>query len=280
MIATEPGAVRNPITTRQIDANRRTRAAWDRCAAHRARLSAIVEEAVAGARRLCVLGAGNCNDLDLARLGAAFREIHLVDIDRQAVDTGLLRQSAPRPIEARICVRAPIDLSGVIGLAGGPDRSRLDAAVLARGIDEYAPAIDGAPFDVVLSAGLLSQMYMTIHDLGLPPDDAARLVVALRRRHLADLARLSVPGGAFILVSDVVATTTAPDLPALPEARLGDRMRELVDAGNFFTGQNPAALWEDLSGLGERAVHDPWLWPLAESHSYLVWAVVVRRPAI
>ena len=34
-----------------------------------------------GSRRLCVLGAGNCNDLDLVRLARSFAQVHLVDLD-------------------------------------------------------------------------------------------------------------------------------------------------------------------------------------------------------
>ena len=33
-----------------------------------------------GVAALCVLGAGNCNDLDLRRLSSLFDEVHLVDL--------------------------------------------------------------------------------------------------------------------------------------------------------------------------------------------------------
>jgi hypothetical protein len=52
-------------------------------AEHRGRLTReIAERAPAHGRgRLCLLGAGNANDVDLAALAARFAEIHLCDID-------------------------------------------------------------------------------------------------------------------------------------------------------------------------------------------------------
>ena len=59
-------------------------------AEHRARLTReIAERAPASGRgRLCLLGAGNANDVDLELLAKRFAEVHLVDLDRDAVGRG------------------------------------------------------------------------------------------------------------------------------------------------------------------------------------------------
>ena len=40
-------------------------------------------------------GAGNCADIDLEQLGAAFQSIHLVDIDGDALERARARQPQP-----------------------------------------------------------------------------------------------------------------------------------------------------------------------------------------
>ena len=51
---------------------------WAGFADHRRRVSGLL---ATGPGRLCVLGAGNANDLDLATLLEVHREVHLVDLD-------------------------------------------------------------------------------------------------------------------------------------------------------------------------------------------------------
>ena len=243
--------------SRHIAANRQTRDAWERCAAHRRRIHELISAAApASGGRICVLGAGNCNDLDLRALQRDFAEVCLADLDREALDAALARQ---RPSAARLFVHAPCDLD--------------------------APALDlDGPFDLVLSAGVLTQMFQTIEDLGLSPETELARVLALRTRHLHLLFRLVRPGGAFVLVTDVVSTATAPDLNHCAEAELPACLAQLIEARNFFTGANPSAIWKELNEAAEfsglcRSIesHDPWLWPVTAAHHYLTWAVTVRR---
>jgi hypothetical protein len=241
---------------RHIAANRQTRDAWERCAGHRRRIHELISSAApAPGGRICVLGAGNCNDLDLRALQCDFAEIHFADLDREALDAAVARQC---PSNARLFLHAPCDLD--------------------------APALDlDGPFDLVLSAGVLTQMFQTIEDLGLPPETEVASVLAVRTRHLRLLFRLVRPGGAFVLVTDVVSTATAPDLDQSAEAELPDRIGQLIAERNFFTGANPAAIWKELNEAAEfyglcRSMesHDPWLWPVTSTHHYLTWAVTVR----
>jgi hypothetical protein len=81
----------NFMAERERWRNASTRLAFDRYSNHRAQQMALV----GGWRgeRLAVLGAGNCNDLDLTTLAGSFREIHLFDIDAQALEGAYRRQS-------------------------------------------------------------------------------------------------------------------------------------------------------------------------------------------
>ena len=79
---------------------------------HRARLTReIADRAPATGRgRLCLLGAGNANDVDLDALADRFAEIHLVDIDPVAVARAIARVQPAR--RAQIVAQAPVDASG------------------------------------------------------------------------------------------------------------------------------------------------------------------------
>src|SRR3954465_979232 len=82
-------------------------------AEHRARLTReIAERAPAGGRgRLCLLGVGNANDVDLDALAARFAEVHLVDIDPGAVARAVGR--VPAAGRAQLVVHAPVDASAL-----------------------------------------------------------------------------------------------------------------------------------------------------------------------
>src|SRR5664279_417651 len=139
------------------DNNRATADGWDRFADHRARQSDLALDA--GGRTLGVLGAGNCNDLDLDRLAAAFEVIDLVDLDREAVQQARARQ--PPGVAARLVARAPIDLSGAIADLPrwrGKTLSPANLSALSRtAVEQVLAALPGR-YDTVLSACLLSQI--------------------------------------------------------------------------------------------------------------------------
>ena len=73
---------------------------WTLYAEHRAHLTdVLLGSTVKAGGKLCLLGAGHCNDVDLERLAATFAEIHLVDIDAQGARRG---QSPSAPKCARV----------------------------------------------------------------------------------------------------------------------------------------------------------------------------------
>ena len=103
------------IVEAEFSRNRSTVDAWHAYRNHRKQ----VTDKVAGTlrstpmRQLCVLGAGNLNDLTLNVVLQRFDAIHLVDLDFQAVQRGVLRQLSGGSFPARVDVHAPIDISGI-----------------------------------------------------------------------------------------------------------------------------------------------------------------------
>jgi hypothetical protein len=121
-------------------------------AGHRERLTAIIAAGIAqgAGGRLCVLGAGNCHDLDLTHLATLFGEIHLVDIDAAAIEGARDRQD--ETTKSRIVCHAPIDLSGLVDridrwkqMQVTPDEVMNHPAEASRHIADALPG----PFDVV-----------------------------------------------------------------------------------------------------------------------------------
>src|SRR5262249_19148251 len=82
-----PGDVMFDSLRHQAVNNASSRSGWERYAAHRRVVTSLLTSGTAGGR-LCVLGAGNGNDLDLPALLKAFREVHLVDLDAEALTFG------------------------------------------------------------------------------------------------------------------------------------------------------------------------------------------------
>jgi hypothetical protein len=196
------------------ESNRQGRDAWERFGPHRDRVHALLDPLAAPSSTLCILGAGNANDVDLGRLLDGFAEVHLVDLDVDAVHAALGRQGLRA--HSRCQVHGPIDLTGVLDLL--PTAAVDDPGVLSDAIVDAAAArryvVPGSPFDVTLSAAALTQLLQSVVDCGLPPAKKVAVGIAVRDKHLDDLVTLTREGGTLVLVSDVVSTSTAPSLAA------------------------------------------------------------------
>lgn len=84
------------------------------------------------------------------------------------------------------------------------------------------------------------------------------------------------------MISDFVATDTAPELRYLRNDQLADKMMQLIRDGNFFSGVNPRVLAAEIaghprvkSGVSRVQVDAPWLWHLYDTRTYLVTAFSV-----
>jgi hypothetical protein len=271
----------------QAKANRSTRDHWTWFASHRAQIQTLVLPEVGEVRgRLCVLGAGNCNDVDLASLCSAFSEVHLVDVDREALEQAVRRHGVGN--DPALHLHGGVDLTGIAERFAAwerqPPRERevLDAA---RRMTEAAIPQVGGPFDVVLSPCLLSQLCGYAREvLGRQHPRRRDLLVALRTRHLRTVVDLLAPGATAVIVCDVASSTGHPKLLDMHRDRLGNYLDRLTYTERGFDGLTPAAMRDALRGdpliaplLGPAQQVAPWLWQLGPGRAFLVYALRFRK---
>ncbi len=259
---------------------------WSLYSAHRERVTRLLLDAGRdSAERLCLLGAGNLNDFDLGSLLSAFREIVLVDVDADALQRGLTRQGLAG--HARIRVVAPIDVCGVFA-----DLTAMQPGDISdEAIDLCLQTLTRTPdfgcngsCDVVASVGLLTQLIDGIaRTMSESHPRTWEVVSALRTQHLRLMLELASPGGAGVLVTEVVSSDSCPALLSIGESELPGLLRRETEARNFFTGTNPAALQHLLRtevGIAEQLAStqftEPWLWTFL-ARTYAVYAVTMQK---
>ena len=274
------------LVERVIESNRQATDARDRWAPHRSHVMAVLQRVQPNMRRWCILGAGHLHDVALSELigrgREREREISLVDVDEGTVTAALTRADARTKQACRIV--SATDLTGVLELldhvtAGTVDANRVMAAIAA-----HVTEVPGAPFDVTVSLGVLTQLLQASVDAGFPQDEVPRLALALRDKHLRDLVRLTRPGGMCVLITDVVSSATAPQLLHTAERDLEHEMARVIAARNFFTGANPyriVAVLEDDEMFRGDVCHvqlcDPWLWAVTPDRHHLTVAILATR---
>jgi hypothetical protein len=286
--ARHPGAAPAPARARAFQAEvnslgRDARAAYQ---GHRVRLTRLLAAAQRAAG-LCVLGAGNGNDLDLPRLTALFGEVHLVDLDDRALARAVA--GLPAGVRARVSLHTGVDLSGCLEHLDRwgddlPDQDAL-AAFAAGGARALAGRL-GHTFDVVLSACLVSQLCHPFQNtLALPRNDWQRLFAAVTRLHLTTAALLTRPGGTGVIACDVLCHAGAAIERLRGEVgpeRLAKALVQAVESGAITPDPDPRALVRllgspGLAGLVDRVhVTEPWPWDLGTAHQ-VVYGVVFRR---
>lgn len=264
-------------------------------AGHRRRLTELVmARSEAGARaaagpRLCVLGAGNCGDLDLERLASRYRSIHLVDIDADALERARERQSAST--RAVLVPVAPLDLSGLLEPLERWQKRQVTPEELLAHPEGAALAIAralGGPFDVVVSACLLSQLHLTVRNLLTETHPLFQAVsYTLNLTHLRTLSRLAKPGeGVALLVSDVATEQMAPLSGSREPRDCRLLLDQLLQIGAVFDAVRPDVLvgiaCDDPSlvrELGLSSIADAWVWRNGPRRAFLVYALELPRLA-
>lgn len=289
----------------QISRNRETRHCRDNYQAHRAKVMGLILQAgrlvvrtdAAVLPTLTVLGAGNCLDLDLPELVAAFSRIHLVDIDREAVERPVGEFSGGSPAAAGMFqIHAPVDIASPMmdqqplqsdPAASGQKSGGAQTAGLPHELLDLLQAVGGSEIpaeipvtDVVVSTCLLSQLVETLSAIVNPKiPQYAMAVQALRIGHVKRMLALCRPGGSILLVTDLVSSDTLPELKRIPLNELNECVKTGMQAGNFFTGCNPELVLRDLQILAHATgrmtrivMHEPWLWNVGD-RTYAVYAV-------
>lgn len=271
--------------------NRETAASGALFAEHRARVTALVLEAATSAagsppETLALLGAGNCNDVDLPAFAARFREVHLVDLDREAVQRARDRQ--PQETRARVVLHAPVDLGGGFGRLNRLKKRTVGPADLgALPGASTAEALAAVPVrcDLVASTCLLSQIVHTCNRvLGADHPQLEAVACALVVAHVRTLVQLAKPGGTAVLITDSATSATYP-LEELWGTRSPQAMlEELEQTDNQLSGTGPIFLRRILRTdpvvapvVEAVAPVEPWLWRLNPELTLLVHALVTRR---
>jgi hypothetical protein len=252
-------------------------------AAHRARVTALVAAASRGGD-LCVLGAGNGSDLDLPALAERAAQIHLVDLDGEAL--GRCRDGAPAALRDRLVLHAGVDLSGFTDRLDEWGDSFPAEADLGRAAQ---PAIHGIlrqlgrTFDVVASTCAMSQLAVPYHRAWVLPVSAwTSLHAAITAVHLATIAGATAPGGTGLLIFDVLSSKSAPELRAL-EGQGPGNLAAFVEGHARQGGRldpDPQGLLARLATLGRLvsapSLSEPWLWNIG-AETQLVYGLSFRR---
>lgn len=248
----------NELYEEQFRFNQDSSSNWDCGTAHRETitgyLSGLVKEKQG---RLCVLGAGNCNDLDLNQLLEVFNEIHLVDLDERALGHALdFQKLSDHPqISLHVC-----DLTGIgqqlAGWTEGTNDSDASLAEIVLQLLKPAALNLPGPFDVVCSMCLLSQLiHLVVSTVGDTHSRFEELMTAIRFQHLQTLCELSGENGAGLLVSDFVSSASAPDMPDVPDDQFEQYLSQLLSSRNFFHGVHPGVLYSIFVGNTPLASH-------------------------
>lgn len=275
------------LADEQARMNQSTRGQWDWYASHRAQIERLIVPRRRG-ERIAVLGAGNCNDLDLRWLSEVYDEVHLVDIDLSALQRACARQEIT-PGE-RMKLHAPLDLTGIADLTSGwrgrsvSEREVIDAV---RKCNQSSSSLDKR-YDVVVSPCVLSQLLCGVRDLlGKQHPQWPLLKSALRSRHLREIGQLTAPSGRAVLVIDLSSSGALPGLERARENELPAVMRNCVEKGKCFKGLKPSellgAINEDARidlALQERGISAPWLWHLGFGKAFLVYAMTLKRAGV
>lgn len=275
----------------QSSRNAETRDGWNCFASHRERVTQLlldhapVADGTAAEGTLCVLGAGNCNDLALDRLLDAFAHIDLVDIDEEAIHSGLLCQAVPTN---QLTVRGGIDVTGIAHLLSEwvPEvpatNEQVDACVAD--VRRTGPLFDTKAYSVSASVCLLSQLVESVVlTLGTNHPRFLEVLTCIRREHLRRLIELAAPGGTVVLITDIVSSFTLPELAAAANSELPMLVGRAIAERNFFSGVNPFVIKQVLetdvpmaSQLTDVRLSNPWLWDLGP-RQYAVCALTAKR---
>ena len=233
--------------------------------------------------RLCLLGAGNGNDLDLAALAARFDEIHLVDIDEAALARAINRQSPA--VRAKLRPHAPVDLSGLYReLDVAAARRRHGDELVAAGTAAVLAKLPEC-FDVVASCCVLSQMGWALSRAfqAEAAEELPALEQALVAIHLRTLVALTQPAGVALLIADLVSSEAYPIDALDANADLPELVRRLSEARIAYAVCNPDLIRQllrrdpELRALcAPSEMKPPWLWTGSKDLTYLVYPLILR----
>jgi hypothetical protein len=272
--------IRDAGFARQRNLNERTANCWGDYASHRAQIMGRLLKLADHTARLLVLGAGNCNDLDLPALTSAFAQVTLLDWDTAALERGVSQQLPGAASSCRLL--GGVEITGFLPLLHAASAAARPGLIARFLNGEFAPSLPGAgSYDVVASCCLLSQLIDSASS-ATPPAQLPAVAARLRQQHLATVKGLLAQRGVGLIITDFVSSDTAPVLlQAGSAANLPLLAQQLLLAGNFFSGLHPGQLAQDLAAISSHpegaAISDPWLWNVG-NRRFLVIAASFAGP--
>jgi hypothetical protein len=276
----------NPLFEEEYRFNLASRPHWEAAKRHRETVTGYLKQLAGRNReRLCILGAGNCNDLDLNQLLQVFSEVHLVDLDQSALEYALEAQGLSSK-DGVVCHVGDLTGTGAL-LAVLAQEEASPAGLLEEILEQLAgtsPLDLPGPFDVVCSSCILSQLVLqVVHAIGESDPQFETLINAIRGQHFRTVLELTAPGGAGLIVSDFVSSESAADLKRVPDFQFTQYLSQLLSSSNFFHGVHPGILLAQLQGnapLAQLVQHaemlPPWRWDLG-TRQYAVAGIRFER---
>ena len=273
----------------QKASNKESRSFASYFANHRAQLTEQILALASSKGRLCLLGAGNCLDVDLARLAEKFDEVHLVDIDQDAVRFAKSRLTPL--LAAKLFLHAPLDLSGLNScISDWRDMKTTPEAFISFPNDTSATIsrLLPGPFDTVVSCCLVSQILLTFR---LALGEQHRLfqagLITLLVTHLKVMRELIHNQGQVLLVTDVSSNQicTQQELNEIEKnsfVHAEQLLDDLARKNKLFNYLDPkllTTLVQQDPSLSESSELSPpqkiWLWRNGPQRTFLVYACLL-----
>lgn len=261
----------------EAELNAKTKMSWNSYRQHRQSITRMLLSAKRKyGPKLLVLGAGNCNDIDLTRLVSNGVEIHLADVDVDSVISGIERQGLASDVMASI---QEAEMTGLSSL-DSPEVATETSVSTAITADQIRPHYSDT-FDVVVCTCVFSQMAGALKRAVGADWDYPALQGAMRQRFLDEMQHLTRPGGVLIWISDLVSTDTCPELHTTPTESLRHLLAVCLDTGNFLSGTHPQSVYDDLSDLTDCTpeMQRPWIWTIGD-RKYAVYAISVETATL
>jgi len=256
------------ILQKEQELNRLSRDKWKDYTSHRKQVMNLLMGANKASNThnsLCVFGAGNANDLELHSLLKAYKNIHLIDIDTEA-----LHYAIQNVENKKIQIHGNIDLSGLqnhlpkwMAKPTGAEISQIETAVKASHL--IVKGLPPGSCDVTISTCVLHSFATQIaRFIGHDHNPFAQIVNAARTFHVQSMMQYTKQNGRIILISDMVSSTAFPSLSNLRKKDLTvDLLENLIADRQFFTGANPKEIVNALRSspfAKDVTLLPPWKW--------------------
>ncbi|MCW3085858.1 MAG: hypothetical protein JWP12_3224 [Bacteroidetes bacterium] len=269
-----------------IEFNKETSQNWDLYTGHRNKvMQSILAYSPKQATTICILGAGNCNDIDLHLLVKRFQEVHLIDIDTKAILDGICRQNIKD--STQIIIHSE-EFSGIYNKLAewkqfNPSEKAIGNLLNELNVDNEPAISHYQKFDVVVSVCVQSQITHSINSTLLSSSGKYQLSLAARNSHLNLLLNLT-DHGLVLFINDLVDLKTEFDVSDASDFDLDEVMMSFIKTQNFFTGNNPFAIREmfeqhKIIAPKVKSVDfiSSWLWQLTSKKVYMVYGFAIIK---